>query len=63
MVLLLVSARQRSEYVPKRDQEIAEGGAQIDVMCRLSCHHRFGQPAVLGLPETIFVLFACDELA
>jgi len=49
--------------MPNSDQEIAEVGAQIEAICELARDPCFGQPALLGLPETIFALFVRDELA
>jgi hypothetical protein len=59
---VLVGACQRFDYIPNRNQEIAEGGAQSDAICGLARDTWFGQPALLGLPETIVVLFVRDEL-
>ncbi|MFL5804688.1 MAG: hypothetical protein ACJ8CR_23450 [Roseiflexaceae bacterium] len=49
--------------MPNSDQEIADVGAQIASICALAREPCFGQPALLGLPETIFALFVRDELA
>jgi hypothetical protein len=63
IVLFLVGARQRFEYMPDSDQEIAEGGLWIEAIYGLAHDPCCDQPALLGLPEIIFVSFACDELA
>ena len=62
-LVLLVGARRRFEEIANSDQEIAEGCAQIVALCGLAHNPCFGQPALLGLPETIVALFVRDELA
>jgi hypothetical protein len=49
--------------MPNSDQEIVEGSAQLEAICLCAPDCCFGQPALLGMPETIFVLFVRDELA
>jgi hypothetical protein len=49
--------------MPNSDPAIAQGGVQIASICALARDCCPGHPALLGLPETIFVLFARDKLA
>ena len=58
----LVGARQRFEHMSNSDREIAHVYVQIEAMCGLARDPRFDQPPLIGLPETILVLFARDKL-
>jgi len=49
--------------MPNSDQEIVHGAAQLEAICVWAPDCCFGQLALLGMPETIFVLFVRDELA
>jgi hypothetical protein len=49
--------------MPHSDQVIAQGDVQVASNCALARDCCFGQPALLGLPETIFMVFVRDQLA
>jgi hypothetical protein len=49
--------------MPHSDPAIAQGDVQIASICALARDCCFDQPVLLGLPETIFILFVRDKLA